>query len=112
MPINGYNIDLAGCRSILNQVGSDTGPAEAADGLITGIESAVHSVRSTAITMALEEITSQLLLPQARGVQDRIYGAVEGVSAALDAYTDADAGMAQSANDAAAAVPHGLAGLQ
>lgn len=112
MPVSGYDIDLAGCRSILNQVGSDTGPAEAADALRTGMESAVQAVNSTVITMALEEITSRLLLPQAGGVQDRIYGAVEGVSAALNAYTDGDAGMAQSAGDAAAAVPHGLAGMQ
>ncbi|MGW9403177.1 DUF6507 family protein [Arthrobacter sp. NPDC055585] len=112
MPVSGYDIDLAGCRSILNQVGSDTGPAEAADRLRTGIESAVQAVHSTVITMALEEITRQLLLPQARGVQDRIYGAVEGVSTAINAYTEADAGMAQSARDAAASVPHGLTGMQ
>lgn len=106
MAIPGYDINVGACRSILSTVQADSeaiGTARAK--LSSAVDAAMSASRSQQIGGAMIELWNNVLVIQCEAAATRVENAVNGVGAAVNAYVEGDAAMADTARAQATQMP-------
>ncbi len=106
MPLNGWDIDVAGARGVTVQArtkNSELGTEE--NVLRNAITGAAESVNSSVITGALVEVYEGYLGPLMASGKERADKVLDETANAIQAYIDGDYIMASTANSQASAAP-------
>lgn len=106
MGIPGYDINVGACRGVLSVVQADSEAIGTARSALSGaVDAAMAASRSQQIGGALIELWNNVLVVQCEAVATRVENAVNGVGAAVNAYVEGDAAMADNARAQATQMP-------
>lgn len=106
MAIPGYDIDVAACRGVLAGVTAESAEIDTARAdLSSAIDAAMTASRSQQIGGALIALWNNVLVLQCEAAATRVENAVNGVGAAINAYVEGDAAMADTARGRVTEMP-------
>ncbi|MEC5197850.1 hypothetical protein RCH21_000058 [Arthrobacter sp. PL16] len=106
MAIPGYDISVGACRGVLSTVQADSEAiGTARTKLSSAVDAAIGASRSQQIGDALIGLWNDVLVLQCEAATTRIENAVNGVSAAVNAYVEGDAAMADTARSQVTQMP-------